>query len=186
MITPLVRYTRATIPLGRLAHLTATEAEDLEEAAAPPGEVLHDPAVHVHLELEEVHLLPVGAVQCQHVPRLGYLQTDGEYNMSSHLRGICHYPPVLGIRDVLVRIRIPGSVPLTNGSGGWQVLRIGGIAYPVAGQIRQLSSSRNVFYGLNKEKQGTVPGHSGTRRRYQARRRCAAAAPAIPHTHPSH
>jgi len=25
--------------------------------------------------------------------------------------------PVLGIRDILVRIRIPGSVPLTNGSG---------------------------------------------------------------------
>jgi hypothetical protein len=50
------------------SHLTATEAEDLEEAAAPPGEVLDDPAVHVHLELEEVHLLPVGAVQRQHVP----------------------------------------------------------------------------------------------------------------------
>ncbi len=25
--------------------------------------------------------------------------------------------PVLGIRDILMRIRIPGSVPLTNGSG---------------------------------------------------------------------
>jgi hypothetical protein len=25
--------------------------------------------------------------------------------------------PVLGIRDILVRIRIPGFVPLTNGSG---------------------------------------------------------------------
>jgi hypothetical protein len=28
-----------------------------------------------------------------------------------------HWKPVLGIRDILVRIRIPGSVPLTNGSG---------------------------------------------------------------------
>jgi hypothetical protein len=27
------------------------------------------------------------------------------------------YRTVLGIRDILVRIRIPGSVPLTNGSG---------------------------------------------------------------------
>ncbi len=26
-------------------------------------------------------------------------------------------PPMLGIRDILVRIRIRGSVPLTNGSG---------------------------------------------------------------------
>jgi hypothetical protein len=60
----------------REAHLAATEAEDLEEAAAPPGEVLDDPAVHVHLELEEVHLLPVGAVQRQHVPRLGHLQQE--------------------------------------------------------------------------------------------------------------
>ncbi len=67
---------RGTIPLGMLAHLTATEAEDLEEAAAPPGEVLDDPAVHVHLELEEVHLLPVGAVQRQHVPWLGHLQQE--------------------------------------------------------------------------------------------------------------
>ena len=54
--------------------LAATEAEDLEEAATPPCQVLHDPAVHVHLELEEVHLLPVGAVQRQHVPGLGHLQ----------------------------------------------------------------------------------------------------------------
>jgi hypothetical protein len=27
-----------------------------------------------------------------------------------------NWQPVLGIRDFLVRIRIPGSVPLTNGS----------------------------------------------------------------------
>ncbi len=69
-------YLFATFPLGKLAHLTATEAEDLEEAAAPSGKVLHDPAVHVHLELEEIHLLPVGAVQRQHVPRLGHLQQE--------------------------------------------------------------------------------------------------------------
>ena len=56
--------------------LASAEAEDLEEAAAPPREVLHDAAVYVHLELEEVHLLPVGSIQGQYVPSFGNLNVS--------------------------------------------------------------------------------------------------------------
>ncbi len=40
---------------------------------------------------------------------------------------------VLGIRDILVRIRIPGTVPLTNGSGRPKNIRILRIRIPNTG-----------------------------------------------------
>ncbi len=44
--------------------------------------------------------------------------TDTDHTCYTMTTGTAHiFLPVLGIRDILVRIRIHGSVPLTNGSG---------------------------------------------------------------------
>ena len=55
-------------------HLTTLQAETLEEAATPPGQVLHHGALYVHLELKQVNLLPVGPVQGEDVPGFAHLK----------------------------------------------------------------------------------------------------------------
>ena len=53
--------------------LTTPETETLEEPSAPPGDVLHNAALNVDLELEEINSLPVGTVQSENVPRFRHL-----------------------------------------------------------------------------------------------------------------
>ena len=43
--------------------LTTIETEALEEASTPLGQVLHNNSLNVHLELKQIHFLPVGAIQ---------------------------------------------------------------------------------------------------------------------------
>ena len=47
------------VSLIQLIHLTTLEAEALEEAATPLGQVLHHSSLDVNLELKQVNLLPV-------------------------------------------------------------------------------------------------------------------------------
>lgn len=59
---------------GGVAHrLAPVQRQRLEEAAAAVRDVLDDGSLDVALELEQVDLLPVAAVQRQHVPVLVHL-----------------------------------------------------------------------------------------------------------------
>ena len=49
-------------------HLTSIKTEASQEAAASLGQILHDDSLDVDLELEQVDILPVGAVQGEDVP----------------------------------------------------------------------------------------------------------------------
>ena len=59
-------------------NLTSIETEGSEEAAASLGEVLHHDALYVDLELKQVNILPVGAVQGEDVPGLADLGRPAE------------------------------------------------------------------------------------------------------------
>ncbi len=64
-------------------------------------------------------------LRTHHIIRLLWLEGQKSRQQSSSVSArplqkpswLKHNKAVLGIRDILVRIRIPGSVPLTNGSG---------------------------------------------------------------------
>lgn len=64
------RYTRATGPSSTHAHQgsAASQLQGMQEASRPQGQALDQGRADVPLEAEQVHELPVGAVQRQLIP----------------------------------------------------------------------------------------------------------------------
>ena len=54
-------------------HLTSIKTERSQETATSLGKILHHDPLYVDLELEQVDILPVGAVQGEDVPGLADL-----------------------------------------------------------------------------------------------------------------